>query len=237
MDAFVLSLLLGTSLFIRCQAAPPSKPNVLFLVSDDMRPQLGAYYGPDFPSPIHPKMITPNLDRLAGRSLLLKKAYVQQALCSPSRTSLLTGRRPDTTRTFDLWHYFRDIAGNFTTLPQYFKQHGYTTVGLGKIFHPGHGSGNDDPVSWSKPFWHPSRDYWQKDMQDTWHIAPDEEVAKHPLEDMQVWCADRSVRRYRSGFRYVLCLHLKVHFDTATRLVMSRIHYVDGYLSRKNRVR
>ncbi len=180
-------LLLCATPIIWCQAAQSSKPNVLFLVSDDMRPQLGAYYGPDFPSPIHPKMITPNLDRLAGHSLLLKRAYVQQAVCSPSRTSLLTGRRPDTTRTHDLWHYFRHMAGNFTTLPQYFKEHGYTTVGLGKVFHPGHTSGNDDPISWSnKPYWHPSNAHWEKDMDTTWHIAPDEEVADHPLEDMQV---------------------------------------------------
>ena len=68
------------------------KLNVLFLVSDDMRPEIGAYAGGDFPSPIHPKMHTPNLDALAARSLLLKRAYVQQAVCSPSRTSLLTGR-------------------------------------------------------------------------------------------------------------------------------------------------
>ena len=65
-----------------------SKMNVLFLVSDDMRPNLGAYYGPDFPSPVHPTMHTPNLDALARGFLLLKRAYVQQALCSPSRSSL-----------------------------------------------------------------------------------------------------------------------------------------------------
>ena len=56
------------------------KKNVLFLVSDDMRPQINAYEGPDFPSPIHPKMHTPNLDALAARSLLLTRAYVQQAV-------------------------------------------------------------------------------------------------------------------------------------------------------------
>ena len=61
----------------------------------------------------------------------------QQALCSPSRTSFLTGRRPDTTRTFDLETYFRRVAGNYTTLPQHFKDHGYLTQSVGKIFHPG----------------------------------------------------------------------------------------------------
>ncbi len=67
------------------------KVNVLFLISDDLRPQLGCYDGQDAPNPVHPKMHTPNLDKLARKSLLLKKAYAQQALCSPSRTSFLTG--------------------------------------------------------------------------------------------------------------------------------------------------
>ena len=100
---------------------PSRRKNVLFLVSDDMRPNLGAYYGPDFPSPVHPKMHSPHLDKLASRSLLMKRAYVQQSLCSPSRTSLLTGRRPDTTHVYDLVNYFRKVGGNFTTIPQYFK--------------------------------------------------------------------------------------------------------------------
>ena len=67
------------------------RKNVLFLVADDLRVQLGAYNGPDFASPLHPKMYTPNLDKLAAKSMVLKRAYVQQALCSPSRSSLLTG--------------------------------------------------------------------------------------------------------------------------------------------------
>ena len=57
-------------------------------------------------------------------------------MCSPSRTSLLTGRRPDTTRVVNLETFFRDIGGDFTTLPQYFKQHGYRSINVGKIFHP-----------------------------------------------------------------------------------------------------
>ena len=129
-----------------------AKKNVLFLVADDMRPQLGAYYGPDFPSPIYPRMITPNLDKLASKSLLLKRAHVQLALCSPSRTSFLTGRRPDTTHVYDLQTYWRKSTGNFTTIPQYFKQNGYHTVGMGKIFQSGAASGRSDPISWSEPY-------------------------------------------------------------------------------------
>ena len=102
----------------------PTK-NVLLLISDDMRPDIGVYGAKH--------MITPNLDRLASRSVVLRRAYVQQAVCSPSRTSMLTGRRPDSTRVHDLIHYWRKVAGNFTTLPEYFKQHGYRTAGIGKV--------------------------------------------------------------------------------------------------------
>ena len=99
--------------------------NVLLLIADDMRPDIGTYGAKH--------MATPNLDRLASRSAVLRRAYVQQAVCSPSRTSMLTGRRPDTTRVHDLIHYWRQVAGNFTTLPEYFKQHGYKTAGIGKV--------------------------------------------------------------------------------------------------------
>ncbi len=130
-----LHLLLLSALSAAPCALSADKKNVLFFVSDDMRPELTVYDGPDFPSPVHPKMHSPNLDALAAKSLLLKRAYVQQAVCSPSRTSLLTGRRPDTTHVYDLVHYFRKVGGNFTTIPQYFKQNGYLSIGMGKIFH------------------------------------------------------------------------------------------------------
>ena len=168
-----------------------ARPNFLFLVADDMRPELSSYYGPDFPSPVHPMMYTPNLDRLAARSLLLKRAYVQQAVCSPSRTSLLTGRRPDTTHVYDLVHYFRKVGGNFTTVPQYFKQHGYHSVGMGKIFHPGSASGDDDPISWSEPYFHaPDEKYW-REKKHSWMAIPARLRYKHPLPDDQI--ADHAV--------------------------------------------
>ena len=158
--------------------------NVLFLVSDDMRPELQAYYGPDFPSPVHPDMHTPTLDALAQKSLLLKRAYVQQAVCSPSRTSLLTGRRPDTTHVYDLIHYFRKVGGNFTTIPEYFKINGYRTVGMGKIFHPGRASGWDDPISWTDPYFHGKqpREYTTGN---SWYSVPESEWSRKPILDTQ----------------------------------------------------
>ena len=80
--------------FLFATAVSSKKMNVLFLVADDMRPQLGAYLGDDFPSPVHPPVVhSPKLDELASRSLLLKRAYVQQALCGPSRTSFFDGQK------------------------------------------------------------------------------------------------------------------------------------------------
>lgn len=160
------------------------RKNVLFLVADDMRPQLGAYVGKYYPAPVSPKMHTPNLDKLASRSLLLERAYVQVALCSPSRTSLLTGRRPDTTHVYVIGPYFRKVGGNFTTLPEHFKINGYRTVGMGKIFHPGESSGGDDPISWSEPYFHGVPNFESKNY--SWAAVPDDLLIKQPLIDEQI---------------------------------------------------
>ena len=122
-------------------------------MADDLRPDLGCYANAHagFISPVGTEN-TPNIDKLAADSILFEKAFVQQALCSPSRTSLLTSRRPDTTRVTDITNYFRDIGGNFTTIPQFFKELGYNSIGMGKIFHSGEASGGDnDGYSWTDP--------------------------------------------------------------------------------------
>jgi iduronate 2-sulfatase len=174
-----------TVLLCMCSCVMARK-NVLFFVSDDMRPNINAYSGPDFPSPVHPKMHTPNLDALAGQSLLAKRAYVQQAVCSPSRTSLLTGRRPDTTHVYNLYDYFRTVGGNYTTIPQYFKLHGYKSIGMGKVFHPGHASDNDDPISWSVPYFHaPNLAYWDE-RNTSWEAVSKERRRDKPLPDEQI---------------------------------------------------
>ncbi|XP_073842292.1 iduronate 2-sulfatase [Musca autumnalis] len=121
--------------------------NVLMVIFDDLRPVLGGY-GDRLAQ-------TPNLDRFVNGSFYFTQAYSQQALCAPSRNSLLTSRRPDTLHLYDFYSYWRTARGNFTTLPQYFKSHGYYTYGIGKVFHPGVSSNNTDdyPLSWStQPF-------------------------------------------------------------------------------------
>jgi len=128
----------------------PGRYNVLFIAVDDLRPEAGCYGN----SVIH----TPAIDGLAARGTTFTRAYCQQAVCSPSRTSLLTGRRPDTTRVYDLQTHFRIHLPDVVTLPQHFKQHGYHTQGLSKIYH----GGLDDPPSWSVPHWRPNRPSYGK---------------------------------------------------------------------------
>lgn len=157
-------------------AATDATKNVLFLVADDLRYQLGALSDDDFPSSTHPAMHTPNLDKLASKSLVLHQAFVQQAVCSPSRASFLTSRRPDTTRVWDIVTNFRKSGGNFTTIPQFYKSNGYASAGIGKIFHPGEeASGGDDPLSWTEPYFHGSQVFRTPN---TWRAVRDSQLTQ-----------------------------------------------------------
>ena len=117
--------------------------NVLFIAVDDLRFELGSAGGPGVAGPgcslleggPCTGMHTPNFDELAARSTVFDKNYVQHAVCSCSRTSLLTSRRPDATRVWDLYSYWRDGSGNFTSMPQWFREQGFRTIGLGKVCH------------------------------------------------------------------------------------------------------
>ena len=108
--------------------AASSRPlhNVLMLCVDDLRTQLSVY--PEGGAVMH----TPNIERIAARSVVFERAYVQVALCMPSRTSLLTSRRPDTSRSWtieaDQWFRRNDTGSNWTTLPGAFKAAGYLTI-------------------------------------------------------------------------------------------------------------
>jgi iduronate 2-sulfatase len=116
--------------------AAAEKPNVLFIIADDMRPVLSCYGAP---------IQTPNIDKLAAQSVRFEKAYCQYPLCNPSRTSMLTSLRPDVSGVLDNSGDFRKTHPDLVTLPQLFKNHGYTTIGNGKIYH----GGIDDALSWT----------------------------------------------------------------------------------------
>jgi arylsulfatase A-like enzyme len=132
--ALVLIMLCASS-----AAAQTTRPNILFIAIDDLRPQLGCYGAA--------QMKTPNIDALAKAGVTFTHAYCQQAVCSPSRISLLTGRRPDTTHIYDLETHLRKTMPDVITLPQIFKDNGYFAAGFGKIYH----GGLDDAASWSVP--------------------------------------------------------------------------------------
>lgn len=128
-------------------------PNVLFLAVDDLRPELGCYG--------HPRVQSPNLDRLAREGILFERSYCQVPVCGASRASLLTGLRPTRSRFLDYDTWAEKDAPNTPTLPEHFKHHGYRTLSLGKVFH----HLTDASRSWSEPAWRPrpqgSRGNWR----------------------------------------------------------------------------
>ncbi len=121
------------------------RKNVLFIATDDQNASLGCYG--------HPLAHTPNLDRLAGKGVRFDAAYCQYPWCSPSRSSLMTGLAPDTTRVYDLKTHFRQALPNVVTIGQLFRESGYFSARVGKIYHYANPEqigtdGLDDPETW-----------------------------------------------------------------------------------------
>jgi arylsulfatase A-like enzyme len=145
MKYFYMTVLFWISFYLGISA----QPNVLFIAVDDLRPELNCYGASHIQSP--------HIDRLASMSTVFNRAYCQQAVCAPSRNSLLTGLRPDAMGIYDLYTFFREKVPDVVTLPQHFKNNGYYTERVGKIYHTGHGN-QDDQLSWSRPaqaMWRP----------------------------------------------------------------------------------
>lgn len=135
---WLLALVLSLSFLQAVPAQEVKKLNVLFIMSDDMRPDLGCYGNPYVQSP--------NIDALAKTGVRFERAYCQFPLCNPSRTSLLTGRQPPRTGVLDNVTWFGAAHPDFVTLPKHFKQNGYASLRSGKIFH----GGIDDVEAWTE---------------------------------------------------------------------------------------
>lgn len=126
-------------------------PNVLFIAVDDLRTELGCYG--------ETAIKTPHIDRLATTGVLFERAYCQLAVCNPSRVSIMTGLRPDSTKVWDLITRFRETIPDAVTLPQHFMQNGYRAESFGKIFH----NPWPDNRSWSQPHqWPENRSLWSE---------------------------------------------------------------------------
>ncbi len=175
-------------------AGEESRPNVLFISIDDLRPELGCY-GADY-------IKSPNMDKLAEGGTLFTQAYCQQAVCNPSRASLMTGLRPDTIKVWDLPTSFRDTTPDVVTLPEYFKHNGYATQAMGKIYHLGHGN-SDDAQSWSIPYQVPKKSQYLLE-ENLNRLAALKEAAKksgskEKIKGPATECADVPDNAYKDG--------------------------------------
>jgi len=224
---FVKRILAGTAgaalaglpaLAARRRNKAPSK--VLLIIADDLRPQLGCYG--------ERQMVTPNIDRLASRGMLFESSYCQQSICAPSRASLLTGLRPDSTKIYGLGIPVSQALPRHVTLPECFKINGYETISLGKVFH----YRTDSRNSWSRePFQPYVPAYVAPDSlallstnievkpEDLWRQGPATEAPDVP--DNSYWdgqlteYAIREMERLK-GKRFLLCVgYAKPHLPYA----------------------
>jgi len=162
------------------QAQTKAKPqNVLFIAVDDLKPVLGCYGD---------KLIkTPNIDNLAAKGTVFMQNYCQQAVCGPTRASLMTGKRPDYTKVWDLKTKMRDINPNILTIPQYFAQQGYSTSAIGKIYDPRcvDNKKDLDKPSWTVPYYKVDDRYFYKGQSPVLYYYQSDE-AKRLSEKLKV---------------------------------------------------
>jgi len=197
--AALMSVALALLVCITANAQPASartKPNVLFIAVDDLRPELGCY-GTD-------EIVTPNIDKLAADAVTFTRAYCQQAVCNPSRVSLMTGLRPDSVRVWDLVTDFRDTVPDVVTLPQQFMKHGYYALSFGKIYH----NPLPDNPSWSEPH------AWPKDAS-LWSPQARQRLNDYRAKMRADGKSEAAVRRMRAAAVEIVDVPDSKHIDGA----------------------
>jgi iduronate 2-sulfatase len=166
---WLLCSIISIAIFGSCEnnSTSPTKrivqkrPNILFVSIDDLGPNLGVYD--------NTVIVSPNIDAFAKTGTTFRNTYCQAAVCAPSRASLMTGLRPDSTRVWHLGDKFRKLHPGITTMPQHFNKHGYRTVCIGKIFH----NYMPDSISWDEPDLRPSqylKPEWLKRDGETFYV-------------------------------------------------------------------
>lgn len=173
------------------------RPNVLFVIVDDLRPELGCYGNSE--------IRTPRFDKFAEESILFTRTHCQAAACAPSRASVMLGMRPDSTRVWSLGEKFRVINPKAVTMPQHFHKYGYYTVSMGKIFH----NHMPDPVSFDEPDLRPpkyktpeliDRDpesfYHDEDLKKEHTKVREERIKRNPNAYAGGWAYGRSWEAY-----------------------------------------
>ncbi len=140
----ILTYLLALWVLLPAASVSAQQRNVLFIAIDDIKPLLGCYG--------NTTVVSPNIDRLADEGVLFTRAYCQWPVCGPTRASLLTGQTPDGSGIRNLSSQLREVSPGITTLPQYFKDNGYTTAAIGKVFDPRNVDDGHDSLSWSQAY-------------------------------------------------------------------------------------
>lgn len=179
---------IGCALSTAVDAA--DRPNVLFVSVDDLRPELGCYGNSEIK--------TPHFDAFSETGTTFLKAYCQAAVCAPSRASVMTGLRPDSTRVWDLKGKFRENLPDVVTIPQHFHKHGYYTVSMGKIFH----NHMPDLVSFDEPNLRPQKymtpELIDREPESFYH---DEEINRE-LAEVRKQRLAKNPNRYANGWAY-----------------------------------
>ncbi len=189
------------TLSLLASGACAKSPNVIFLIVDDLKPEISAYDG---------QVHTPAIDTLAASGTTFLNAHCQQAVCGPSRASVLTGLSPDHTQVWDQKTKIRDKLPNVVTLPEYFKENGYTSIGVGKVYSSGSVDKGRDTASWSRPYLR----NWELEY-DAEYGMPKSQYQGEDIRELENEAAAQGITHWRDLAKYMAEHDAKPPFEAA----------------------